>query len=253
MTKVKVGDRFQTNEGYEAEVIKYNGSLDVVIKFNDEFNYEKRVEAANLRKGNVKNPYHKSVIGVGFYGHGPHKAKIRGKVQRVYNVWKAMFVRCYSQKELNRHPTYMDCRVDSRWHNFQVFADWFYEQPNHDSVGFDLDKDLLVLGNRVYGPEFCSFVPNSINKLLSDSRGSRGKYPQGVSTHRDGKYYANIQINNKQRCLGSYATPEEAEAVYRYAKQMYVKEQAMKHKDVLHPKVYDNLMNFNLSDLEKSA
>lgn len=253
MSKIKAGDRFVTTEGCVAEVVEYKGSLDVIIRFNDEFQHEKRVEAANLRRGHVKNPYHRSVVGVGFYGHGPHRAKIDGKVQKVYNTWKAMFVRCYYEKELIRHPTYADCSVHRDWHNFQDFAEWYYEQPNHDKRGFDLDKDLMVLGNKVYGPEFCSFVPNQINKILSDSGRTRGIYPQGVSLNKDGKYYANLQINNKQKYLGRYKTPEEAHLVYRNAKEKYVREQAEKYKSVLNTQVYYNLMNYSLSTLEVSV
>lgn len=253
MTKVKVGDRFATNEGYEVEVVEYRNANAVVIRFDDEFGCEVSVEAGNLRKGTVKNPYFRSVLGVGYYGIGPHRAKIDGKVQRVYNRWKSMFTRCYYPNELSRHPTYTGCIVSEEWHNFQVFAEWFYQQPNHDKQGFDLDKDLLVVGNKVYGPDFCSFVPNSINKLLTDSARSRGKYPQGVSEDkRSGKYCASIQINNKQKWLGIYETAEEAHKVYREAKEIYVREQAEKYKEVLHPAVYYNLMNYTLADLEIS-
>jgi hypothetical protein len=250
--KVKVGDRFTTNEGYEVEVVEYRSARDVVIRFDDEFGCEVSVEAGNLRKGWVKNPYSRSVLGVGYYGIGPRRAKIDGKVQRVYNRWKSMFTRCYYPDELSRHPTYAGCTVAEEWHNFQVFAEWYYQQPNHDKQGFHLDKDLLVTGNKVYGPDFCSFVPNRINKLLTNSARSRGKYPQGVSKHRkDGKYYASLCVDNRQKCLGGYATPEEAVEVYREAKERYVREQAEKYKDVLHHKVYYNLMNYSLEELEK--
>lgn len=247
---VKVGDRFTTNEGYEVEVVDYRNADNVIIRFTGSYSHTRKVTVDNMRKGQVKNPYHKSVFGIGYIGHGEHKPSIKSKTTKVYRVWLHILERAYCPKYHKRFPTYVDCSVDDRWHNFQNFSEWYYQQPNSDRSGFHLDKDLLVIGNKVYGPETCTFVPLEINVLLTNSSESRGRFPRGVSRNKS-KYVAEISIRGKKKGLGYYATPEEAGEVYREAKEKYVREQAEKYKDVLHPKVYYNLMNYNLEELEK--
>jgi hypothetical protein len=68
---------------------------------------------------------------------------------------------------MNKHITYQDVFVCEEWHNFQVFAKWFYENY-YKILGeiMNLDKDIIKKGNKIYGPEYCAFVPQTINKLL---------------------------------------------------------------------------------------
>lgn len=46
---------------------------------------------------------------------------------------------------------------------FSNFAEWF---DKHHVEGWELDKDILVSGNRTYSPETCCFVPHEINVLF---------------------------------------------------------------------------------------
>ncbi|AMR57359.1 putative restriction endonuclease [Pseudomonas phage vB_PsyM_KIL3b] len=95
-----------------------------------------------------------------------------------YNRWYAMIKRCYSEKELKKHPEYRDKYVCSEWLLFSNFKAWMETQ---DWKGKHLDKDLLVQGNKVYSPETCVFVPAWLNSLLTDSEAKRGDLPLGVS------------------------------------------------------------------------
>ena len=45
---------------------------------------------------------------------------------------------------------------------------------------FQLDKDLLVKGNKVYNESTCVFLPKEINSVLTKSTASRGDYLIGV-------------------------------------------------------------------------
>ena len=144
--------------------------------------------------------------------------KVDGKLVRCpfYQRWLKMLERCYSSKFLTKYPTYVGCTVDSRWHSFMTFREWMVEQP---WAGRELDKDIIVPGNRIYSPDTCMFVPQAINSLLTDSAATRGEYPQGVSWHkRDQKFQANLRINGKSKHIGLFPTVAEAEAVYRKAK-----------------------------------
>jgi hypothetical protein len=54
--------------------------------------------------------------------------------------------------------------VCNEWHNFQNFAEWFCKNYCDASMDkWQLDKDIIVPGNRVYSPETCCFVPNAVN------------------------------------------------------------------------------------------
>lgn len=244
-SKIQVGDIFKTNSGDDIVVVDYVNSKDITVRFLDKHSYTKKTNYSNVLKGKVKNPYRPSVFGVGFYGVGQYKAKDGNKITKVYNTWKGMLERAYCEKSLEIRPTYSECSVVEEWHNFQVFAEWYYKQPNAGRKGFHLDKDLLVYGNKEYGPNTCSFVPCEVNSLLTDCRCRRGDLPQGVGKHDD-KYYACTSINGKNKYFGRYSTPEEAYEVYKQEKKKQVKIVAERNKSNLHPKVYANLMRWEL-------
>jgi hypothetical protein len=75
-----------------------------------------------------------------------------------------MMMRCYSLKWSSKFPTYKDCIVDERWHNFQIFGEWFEENYVE---GFELDKDILGKSSKIYSPETCCFVPQEINLMFT--------------------------------------------------------------------------------------
>jgi len=245
MSKIKAGDVFTTRSGDTAAVVEYNGAKNVVVKFQDERGYQVGVTADNLRKGAFRNPGRPSVFGVGYYGIGEHVSKINGKHTRAYRRWNDMLKRGYCPKEKARYPTYSDCSVAAEWHNFQVFAEWFYEQPNSTRKGFALDKDLMVWGNKIYSKDTCSFVPEQINTILNDTGSIRGDLPQGI-TKTDGKYVVRLSTYSDRIYLGYYADLEEAFSVYQEAKIKHVRAVAEKYKSDLHPRVYENLMTWEL-------
>ena len=131
-----------------------------------------------------------------------------------YNRWHDMLQRCYSAKLQVTRPTYAGCSVVEEWHSFSNFRSWMVEQ---DWEGKHLDKDLLVEGNKVYGPDTCAFVSGNLNKLLTDASGSRGALPIGVVKKGKG-YQAQINKDGKRIYLGTFKTPGEAHNVWRKAK-----------------------------------
>ena len=140
-----------------------------------------------------------------------------GKMVRckLFARWSMMMARAYSLKFHNYRPTYVGCSVDKRWHSFMKFREWL-EQQNW--VGKELDKDLIQFGNKIYSPETCVLIPQSVNNLLTDSAKSRGDYPIGVSLHRNGKFIAQITENSKLTYLGCFNTIEAASKAYKEAK-----------------------------------
>jgi hypothetical protein len=78
--------------------------------------------------------------------------------------WHRMVRRCYDDKFHESNTTYFDCEVCEEWLIFSNFASWFKE---HYVEGWQLDKDILVDGNRIYSPRTCCFVPQEINSIFT--------------------------------------------------------------------------------------
>lgn len=155
-----------------------------------------------------------------------------------------MLKRVYSVDHLTKHPTYKGCSVCTEWHNFQVFAKWF-SLSNH-KYGWHLDKDVVVKGNKHYSPEFCSFIPQEVNKLTNKKKASRGDLPLGVTT-TGRKFRAQCNDENGVRkYIGSYTTVEEAFSSYKKYKESTIKQVAEKYVDALEPRVYNALINYRV-------
>lgn len=131
-----------------------------------------------------------------------------------------MMRRCYGEV-VGDH--YDECTVHKDWHNFQVFAEWFYKQTGSDK-GWQLDKDILVRGNKVYSENTCALVPKEINLLLTKGNTLRGEFPIGVYLcSKTGYYVAHMSKNNKTTPLGRFNNPLDAFLCYKKDKEDYIK------------------------------
>ena len=145
-----------------------------------------------------------------------------------YAKWKHMLERCYWSKKQLLHPSYRGCSVVEEWHTFSNFKVWMQTQ---DWEGKELDKDLKVFGNKVYGPDTCVFVTRQLNNLFTD-HGGRGPHKQCVYKHgRGGMYGAQISRYGKQKEIGYYDNEESAYECYKKARREYLIEVANKQKD----------------------
>lgn len=147
-----------------------------------------------------------------------------------YKTWTHMLERCYSNKTQKTQPTYKGCTVCYEWLIFSCFKKWMETQNWKNK---QLDKDILIPGNKIYSPDSCLFVDGKINKLLNDHRSNRGKYPQGVSFHKTTKKFrANYSVNCSQKFLGSFDSIDKAELVYKQAKSKHLTSIANEQSDV---------------------
>lgn len=189
----------------------------------------------------------KMTYGVGYDSRGIYPKSIQGKNTKEYAVWHSIMSRCYNPKYLEKKPTYKGCEVCLEWHDFQNFAKWFSIHGSYEK-GFQIDKDLLCLGNKIYSPETTCFVPSAINNLVIDSGTIRGDTPIGVSFRNDsGSYKAQINISGKTKNIGSYSTAQEAHQAYVIAKEAYVKEVANKWRGRIDERVYDALIKWRVN------
>ena len=127
-----------------------------------------------------------------------------------YRVWKDMLKRCYSPKYRETRPTYAGCSVSEEWLTFSLFRRWMEGQ---DWEGKQLDKDLLVEGNKVYSSETCVFVTGAVNNFTIDSGASRGEWLIGVCWHkRDGMFISSCRnpLTEKNENLGYFTCEQEA-------------------------------------------
>jgi len=130
-----------------------------------------------------------------------------------YHRWKGMLQRCYSKNPKAHNFSYRECSVCDEWLTFSNFKTWMEKQ---DWKGKDLDKDIILPGNKIYSPENCCFVSVGLNSLFVIKVADRGNYPTGVIwDKRKGKFRADICAMKKTCHLGYFDTPSDASKAYQ--------------------------------------
>ena len=233
------------------KILKYNNTANVEIQFL-KTGFEIFARFGDIRKGEVKDPHSPSVCGVGVLGT-KYQPTVNGVQTKEYVLWKSMLERCYSDTLKKRYPTYEDCEVSENFKSYEYFYEWCHKQIGFGVEGngnpFQLDKDLLVKGNKVYSESTCVFIPKEINSLLIKRGASRGECLIGVSWHKRGKaFIAQVGKNKgKQEHLGLFNTELEAFNAYKQAKESFVKEQASVWKSQIDIRAYEALMNYTVN------
>ena len=243
MRRDRTGEKNYNNFGSEMIITEYRKYKDIDIYF-PEYKWTSRHKTyQNFIRGTVKCPYDKNIFGVGYIGEGPYKTKNGNTPTKIYYTWKHMIERCYDNMCQIKKPTYKDCSVCNEWHNFQNFAEWYdnnyYEIPGEM---MSIDKDILIKGNKVYGPDTCIFVPQCINMLFVHHNKNNG-LPIGVQfDKKTKKYIARCNTKNGNHNLGNYDTQEEAFNAYKNFKEEYIKQIADEYKNYI-PEILYNIMH----------
>ena len=242
-----VGKVFKSLNSGDFKVVKYNDSVNVEIQFF-KTGYGAVVQLVKVKTGSVKDPYLPSVFGVGIVGT-KYLITVEGVKTKEYALWYGMLARCYSDGFKKKNPTYEGCEVSGKFKNYEYFYEWCHKQVGFGNDGFELDKDLLVKGNKVYSESTCVFLPKEVNSLLTKCVASRGEYLIGVCWHkRDKAFIARLGKNKgKREHLGYFKTEIEAFNAYKQAKEAHIKEVADKYKDVIDPRAYKALMNYQVN------
>lgn len=138
--------------------------------------------------------------------------------------WENLITRVYCERALCAKPSYRGCTIDNRWASFMNFKSWMEAQSWE---GRELDKDIIVPGNRIYSPEGCVFIPGYVNALFN-SHGLRDKcLPLGVTyinktpdmvNELKNPFAARIRVFGTLRRLGTYANSTEAHRAWQIAK-----------------------------------
>lgn len=154
----------------------------------------------------------------------------------LYNQWKSMLQRCFCPVLKQKYPTYESCTVVPEWLKFSAFLAWAEHQ---DWQGKHLDKDLLVPGNKMYGPETCLWVDPNINRLLINSKARKGDLPVGISL-LDGKYHARMSVHGSSKSLGIFSDLSTAVIIFNEAKAAHITDLA---KAQACPRLHKALLN----------
>lgn len=136
----------------------------------------------------------------------------------VYQTWKRMIQRCYDANFQESNPTYIGCSVCDEWLTFSNFKLWMDAQ---DWRNKQLDKDLLLKGNKIYSPKSCVFVDSMTNRFATDSGSARGEWPIGAYFDvKAGKFKSQCcnPFAKKQEHLGYFTCPVQAHLAWKRRK-----------------------------------
>ncbi len=249
----KTGERNINNFGSEMIIVGYRKYSDIDVYFPQYDWVVKNRQYSDFKRGKISCPYEKSIYGVGYLGEGNYKSKENGKITRVYTTWHNMLNRCYDEEFHKKQSTYIGCEVSEEFYNFQAFGDWdsdnFYQIEGEKMC---LDKDILYKHNKIYSPETCIYVPNTINLLFTKRQNDRGESAIGTHHYKNGKYMVKCNMINpktgksKKEHLGYYNTELEAFQVYKYHKEKNVKMVADYFKRDIPQTLYDGLYKYEV-------
>lgn len=219
------------NQNYKMKIIDYKNNNNIIVEFQDDYKGCVHTSYMAFKNGNVKNPYAKNSFG-GIVGN-KRPASINGKNTKEYNAWKNMFYRCYNEEFHEKQHTYKNAIVCDEWLLYENFYDWVHSQENFEQwlleSNWELDKDILVKGNKIYSPETCCLVPKNINTLFAKANKTRGELPIGVYKMECGKYTATC--GRKSHYVGICDTAEEAFILYKEYKENIIKQAAEEEYD----------------------
>lgn len=246
----RLGETGTMKCGEIAFIVEYTNNKNITVKFEKTGELVKTTYQ-KFKNGEIKSRFTPSVFGVGYLGN-EKAVDENGKHTKSYSVWNSMLMRCYYDKYQKNRPTYKDCCVCEEWLNYSNFKEW-YDKNYYEIDGerMDLDKDILVKGNKTYSPNTCLFVPKNINTLFIKSNKSRGKYPIGVcKANNSNKYIAqcNIFYNGKtqQKYLGLYNTIDDAFNAYKQFKEANIKQMADYYKEKIPDKLYKAMYDYKV-------
>ena len=228
----RIGEEKIMKNGLKAKIISVKDWNNVEILFED--GYRTTISATQFNKGMVKNPFIKSVYGIGYLG-----ATVVDK--KSYEKWSSMISRCYNDKCTNyKNYGAKGITVCEEWHCYANFKKWYDENYYEiDNEKVELDKDILFKNNKIYSPETCIFVPKYINNLFGGV--FKDCNNKKIKKTESGKYTVNIQTRHNNRNLGVFDTIEKAREIYNYNRLKLIEELTEEYKKVIPLKLYNRL------------
>jgi hypothetical protein len=230
--KDRVGERHLNNEGCWLTITACRSAMDCDVQFDGGCILKNRAYG-DIKNGQIKNPYHPSVFGIGYIGEGYYRPNENGRRTKKYLTWQNILK--------SRLKKYAEVTVCEEWECFQNFAKWHEENYIE---GWEIDKDIICKDCKIYSPSTCTVIPKEINMLFLRHKNREG-YPTGVRK-KGARFVAAITKNSSPVYLGTFDTIEEAFQVYKIAKEAYIKEVADKWKGQITEEVYEMLYRYEV-------
>ena len=249
--KNRLGEEYYNKYGYHMVITKYNSAADLEVTFDN--GYVAKTTFKMVKNGWVKNKLSASVLHQGIVGN--QKISNNSKVIKEYRAWQGMLVRCFSDDYKAKKPTYKDVTCCKEWLNFENFLTWVKNQENYsyyqeNNVNWQLDKDILIKGNKIYSPETCSIVPLRVNNLFLKSGSVRGPYPIGVTYDKIAKCFSSrcCLKNGKRKKHSGFKNPTDAFYSYKKDKENVIKQIAEEEyaKNSISRKCYESMMKYQV-------
>ena len=190
---------------------------------------------------NIKRKGQTEIIKV--YGVGINDVYEKVRHSECYKKWLSILYRCYHSTQKEHSKSYNSCVVCDEWLYLSKFKQWFDNPENGFIKGYEIDKDLLSNGSKIYSPDTCCFLPPEINGLIKLPNGKK-QLPTGVIKIADKRRCYRVDFRKKS--VGYFETIEEASNLYKKLKREQILEAINRYyKDnLITNKVYNSLINF---------
>lgn len=248
----RIGEENINNQGCKMKIVDYKNSNNITVQFDDNPNHLVNTQYMYFKEGKTHNPFAPTIYGVGILGDGSPSSKKEGAIKE-YMAWKTMLERCYSPVRQEKCPTYKGCTVSDEFLYYPNFYNWLIGQENYmawkNNPNFNVDKDIICKGNKIYSADKCCLVPNWINNAIKI--GKRGDRLLGVRYDKKlDRYYAGCSnwYLGRRVALGGYETEYEAFLAYKEYKENLLKEIAEKEykAGTISKECRDGLMRYQI-------
>lgn len=174
-----------------------------------------------------------------------------GYMTKMSSIWYNIRSRCITNGAYQEgKPTYYGCKLSDNFKNFQYFANWYSSQVGYSS-NYNLDKDILVYGNKIYGENTCVLVPLELNMFFSGL--VREKLTLGTCFQKaSGKYISQISIGGVNTYLGLFKSEKEARDCYITAKEKEASSwyYRLKNKEfIVDKRIIEKLRTFKIEEI----
>lgn len=224
-----------TEKQYNAVLKKYSAGEDITEKLIYEIANDILYKADDW----YANKWKRTVFGIGYLGCNDAEA-IRDNY--IYSKWANMIQRCYDEITHKLKPYYAACTVCEEWLNFSNYRLWHTENAMGDRK-VDLDKDILIPGNKTYSPETCTLVTHFTNTVFETTKGIDSNI---VKNNATGKYDATMIILGKREEIGTFDTEGQAKQGFIDYKNDYISEFAKSSKGKVPNKTYEAMTNWKV-------
>ena len=204
------------------------------------------VRLSHLKDGAIKDVMYPRVYGVGIVGN-KYPTTVNRRTLPQYELWGSMLSRCYDPKQQLKQPSYIGYGVSENFAYYPFFYEWCNDQIGFGNPGWQLDKDLLFKGNKLYSEYTCVFIPAVINSALTKNNAFRGDLPIGVQrAETPGRFRSLYTLGGRAVKGGTFDTVEEAFMIYKQDKEQYLQHLAYQWESFLDPRAYSALLHYSV-------